>query len=154
MTALIPRKVLYGNPDKAQVEISPDGKYISYLGPVGSVQNVWVAPISDPWAGKPVTSDTTRGIRFYAWTYLPDHLLYIQDLQGDENWHVYDVNLATGAITDLTPIKGVNAQISKISAKCPEAIIVGLNDRVPQHHDQHLINLNTGERTLLLENPG
>src|SRR5206468_1582856 len=40
------------------------------------------------------------------------------------------------------------------SDKHPESIIVGLNDRVPQNHDQYLINLNTGERTLLLENPG
>src|SRR4051812_43630129 len=88
-TGLIPRTVLFGNPDKASPHISPDGKQLSFLAPVDGVMNVWVAPINHPDDAKPVTQDKKRGIRAYFWAYTSNHLLYIQDKGGDENWHVY-----------------------------------------------------------------
>ena len=66
---LIPRQVLFGNPDKTQVRLSPDGTQISYIAPWQGVLNVWVGPVVDPAAAQPVTNDTGRGIRFYNWAY-------------------------------------------------------------------------------------
>ncbi len=86
---LISRQVLFGNPDKAAVRSSPDGKRISYLASVNNVMNVFVGPIDDPAAAKPVTKDTKRGIRSYFWAYSNQHILYVQDNEGDENFHVY-----------------------------------------------------------------
>ncbi len=90
---LIPRRVLFDNPDKAAARISPDGKQISYLAPVDGVLNVWVGPIDDPDAAQPVTKDTKRGIRSYFWAYTNQHILYRQDVGGDEDWHVYSVEV-------------------------------------------------------------
>ena len=90
---LIPREVFFGNPDKASVQLSPDGKQISYLAPVEGVLNVWVGPADKPADAKPVTDDTHRGIRSYFWAQTSQHVLYIQDKDGDENWHLYSVNL-------------------------------------------------------------
>lgn len=154
MILLIPRKLIFGNPDKAFVQISPDGTRISYLAPVNGVLNVWVGPASDPEAAKPVTNDTNRGIRFYSWAYTNAHILYIQDIGGDENWRIYSVNLEDGNILDLTPFEGVQAQIQHVSHKFPTEILVGLNDRVPQLHDVYRININTGERSRVQENGG
>jgi dipeptidyl aminopeptidase/acylaminoacyl peptidase len=154
MIPLIPRKLIFGNPDKAFVQISPDGTRISYLAPVNGVLNVWVGPASDPEAAKPVTNDTNRGIRFYSWAYTNAHILYIQDIGGDENWRIYSVNLEDGNILDLTPFEGVQAQIQHVSHKFPTEILVGLNDRVPQLHDVYRININTGERSRVQENEG
>ncbi|MDP2364276.1 MAG: S9 family peptidase, partial [Ignavibacteria bacterium] len=78
-TELIPRKVLFDNPDKASLNISPDGKYIGYLAPVNGVLNVWVAPKDDPSKAVAVTNDTLRGIRIYFWAYTNDRILYLQD---------------------------------------------------------------------------
>src|SRR5262245_51011454 len=103
-TGLIPRKVLFDNPDKSNARISPDGKQLSFLAPVDGVLNVWVGPIDNPEAAKPVTQDKKRGIRSYNWAYTSKHLLYIQDQGGDENWHVYRVDLKSGETKDLTPI--------------------------------------------------
>jgi len=64
------------------------------------------------------------------------------------------VNLNTGETIDLTPLKGVTASVLSISSNFPEEIIVGLNDRIPQLHDLYRINISSGERTLILENPG
>ena len=42
---IIPRQVLFGNPDKASPKISPDGKRLAYLAPDEGVLNVWIRTI-------------------------------------------------------------------------------------------------------------
>ena len=152
-TPIIPRQVLFGNPDKAMVKISPDGTKIGYLAPVEGVLNVWVGPVDDPAAARPVTKDTYRGIRFYSWAYTNEHVLYIQDKGGDENWRLYSVDLGSGAIQDLTPIEGVQARVQEVSHKYPGEILVGLNDRDPKLHDLYRVDIETGERRMIQENP-
>ncbi len=151
---LLSREVLFGNPDRSGVQLSPDGTRISYLASVDGVLNVWVGPAGDPAAAEPVTDDTGRGIRIYFWAYDNRHVVYLQDNGGDENWRVYSVDLESGETADLTPIEGVQAQIYGVSHKKPGEILVGINDRDPQLHDVYRIDLATGERTCVLENPG
>ena len=150
-TPLIPRRVFFGNPDRAQVTISPDGEHLAWLAPRDGVLNVWVAPRERPADARPVTADNGRGIRFYAWAYTGGDILYIQDKGGDENWRVYSADIATGEVGDLTPFEGVAAQIVGLSHHRPEEIVVALNDRDPQWHDIYRVNLISGERTLLLQ---
>lgn len=151
-TPLIPRDVLFGNPDKASARLSPDGKYLSYLAPVEGVLNVWVAPADDPAAAQPVTQDKKRGIRMYFWSYTPDRLLYLQDTDGDENFHVYSVDVIKKETTDLTPIERVKAEITEVSRNFPNQILVGLNDRDPQFHDIYRVDISSGSRTLVQKN--
>lgn len=151
---LIPRKVLFGNPDKAAPTLSPDGAQMAFLAPVEGVLNVWVGPAGDPSQAHPVTRDTGRGIRQYFWAFTNRHILYIQDKNGDENWRIYAVELPSEQIKDLTPLAGVHAQVQGISEKFPAEILVGLNDRVPQLHDIYRLNIETGERQLVVQNEG
>ena len=149
---LIPRQVLFGNPDKAMARLSPDGKHLSYLAPVDGVLNIFVGTPDHPEEAQPVTADKKRGIRNYFWAYTNGHLLYTQDADGDENWHVYSVNLSNGEIKDLTPLQGVRAEMQEVSERFPNEVLVGLNDRDPQFHDLYRVNLNTGERELIQKN--
>ncbi len=151
---IIPRKKLFGNPDKASVQLSPDGLQISYLAAVNGVLNVWVAPREHLYAARPVTRDTGRGIRHYMWAYTNTHILFVQDKNGDENWRLYSVDLKTGGIIDLTPFDGVQARIQEISQKFPQELLLALNNRVPQLHDLYRANLTNGELTLIKQNDG
>ncbi len=151
---MIPRQVLFGNPEKSMARISPDGAYLSYLAPVEGVLNVWIATVDDPDSARPITNDEERGIRHYDWTYDGQHILYYQDAKGDEDWHVYATNIATGETRDLTPFEKVNSQILSVNEKTPDEILIGINNRNPQLHDVYRIALSTGERTLVEENPG
>jgi len=151
---LIPRKALFGNPDRTSVRISPDGEHLAWIAPHEGVLNVWVAPRQDLAAARVITDDRLRGIRYMMWAYNNSHILYIQDKGGDENWRVYSANLSGGDVKDLTPFEGAQARIEQASEFFPDEIIVGLNNRVPQLHDLHRVNILTGETTLVEENPG
>jgi dipeptidyl aminopeptidase/acylaminoacyl peptidase len=151
-TGLIPRDVIFGNPDRASPHLSPDGKLLSFLAPVDGVLNVWVGPADNPKEAKPVTADKKRGIRIHFWAYTNKHILYLQDADGDENWHVYKVDLQGNKTTDLTPLKKVQARIDGVSHKFPEEILISLNDRNPALHDVYRMNLLTGENKLLQKN--
>lgn len=150
-TPLIPRRALFGNPDRASVQVSPDGTRLAWLAPRDGVLNVWVAPRENVAAARPVTQDTGRGIRSYLWAFTDAHILYVQDKNGDENWRLYAVDLQSNAVQDLTPFEGVQARLIEVSPKYSGEVIVGLNHRNPQWHDIYRINLVTGERTLLLQ---
>jgi dipeptidyl aminopeptidase/acylaminoacyl peptidase len=150
---LIPRTELFGNPDRAMARISPDGKQLAYLAPVDNVLNVWVCPIGELAEAKPVTQDKKRGVRNYFWAYNNTHLLYSQDQDGDEDWHIYGVDLVSGKTTDLTPFPKIAAQVQEVSERFPDEILIAINNRNEQYHDIHRVNLKTGERSLVQENP-
>lgn len=149
---LISREALFGNPERAVVQISPDGKYLSWIAPVDGVMNVWVAPADDPAKAKAVTDDKARGIRQYFWSYRPDTLLYLRDTGGDEDFHLYSVDLASGEKRDLTDFPKTRAMVSGVSHLHPESILVGMNDRDAQWHDLYSVDLASGKRTLVEKN--
>lgn len=153
-TELIPRSVLFGNPDRASVRISPDGENLAYLAPLDGVLNVWVAPVNTPQEARPVTQDTGRGIRVYSWAYTNEHILYLQDVGGDENWRAYCVALKNAKVTDLTPELGVQAQLQHLSPRSPHEVLIALNDRDKRFHDLYRVEIPTGKRNLIQRNDG
>ena len=149
---IIPRKTLFGNPEREAVTVSRDGSRIAWLAPLDGVLNIWVAPVSDPSAARPVTRDEKRGIRTYFWAHNPDFILYAQDTDGDEDWHIYAVNLRDSETRDLTPFKGVHAVPHPPSPRFPDEVLIGVNDRDPRFHDVHRVNILTGESRLTMRN--
>ncbi|MGN6107568.1 MAG: S9 family peptidase [Kofleriaceae bacterium] len=149
---LIPRSVLFGNPDRVAVQISPDGKHLSWIAPRDGVLNIWVAPAGKLDEARPVTAEKVRPIRSYTWAYSGAYVLYDQDTAGDENFHVFRTDIATGTSTDLTPFPGARASITRRSPKHPNKLLVEINDRNPQVFDLHEVDLATGKRTLVLQN--
>ena len=158
MAELIPRRVLFGNPERISPRISPDASTLAWIAPHEGVLNVWTAPLgpdgADWAAARVVTDDTDRGIRVFAWAHDGRHLLYLQDTGGDENWRLHDVDLQTMQRRDLTPFDGVQAQIIATEKKFPTDILVALNRDNPQLHDVYRLDLVTGELVKEVENPG
>ena len=149
---LIPRSVLFGNPERADVQISPDGAYLSWLAPSDGVLNVWVAKAGDLASAKPVTSDKKRPVREYHWTYDRKHLVYLQDTGGDENFHIFRVEVATGEVVDLTPIPGAKADVVRLSERKPNVLVTSINARDPGLFDLYAIDIASGKRSLVVKN--
>ena len=170
MVDLIPREVLFGNPERISPAISPDGTRLAWIAPHEGVLNVWVAPIGasgasgvDWDAATVVTDDADRGIRVFAWARDGRHLLYLQDTGGDENWRLYDVDMETPAAAggtagwakrDLTPYDGIQARIIATKKSHRDEVLVGMNRDNPQLHDVYRLELKTGNLAKLIENPG
>ena len=144
---LIPRAVLFGNPSKLSPALSPDGKRIAYLAPDQGVLNVWIRTMGEQ-DDQAVTQDRGRGIRFFTWAENSAQLLYVQDQDGDENWHIYAIGAEGGEARDLTPVDGVQARFVAKDPSQPDKILVALNDRDPKLHDVYSVNLKSGERKL------
>ena len=149
---LIERKILFGNPDKAMVKLSPDGQYISYIAPREGVLNIWIAPSSDPLNAKPITDDKDRGIRSYYWAYNNTHIIFSQDEKGDENFRIYTYNLENKETKLLTNDKGVKAFLYGISHRSPNEILIGLNERDKRYFDVYKFDILKGTKELLIEN--
>ena len=151
---LIPREILFGNPKRARPQLSPDGQYLTYLAPdEKNVLQVWLRTVGQEDDRK-LTDDQKRGIRMYFWTYSPQQLIYLQDSDGDENFHLYLVNIQSNIVRDLTPFQNVKAQVVDLDPNFPDEVLVGLNLNDPQKFDVYRINLNNGAVEFETENPG
>src|SRR5487761_1826596 len=136
MTKLIPLEVLFGNPQRIQPAISPDGTQLAWIAPQDGVLNVSVAPVNEAgidWAAARVVTE---------------------DTDGSENWRLYDVDLVTAERRDLTPFDNVQARILAIDKQFPDDVLVGLNRDNPQLHDVYRLSLVTGELVREVANPG
>ncbi|MBD0253199.1 MAG: S9 family peptidase [Rubrobacter sp.] len=156
MVALIPREVLFGNPERMSPRLSPDGERLAYIAPRDGVLNVWVGPVGGrPGEDfEPVTDDRKRGIRVCFWAEDNRHVVYLQDEGGDENWRVHAVDASTKEDRDLTPFEGVRAQIVGSSRHFPDTLLVALNRENPELHDVYRLTLSTGDLDLVAKNPG
>jgi len=152
--ALIPRATLFGNPVRAAGQISPDGKQFAFIAPRDGVMNLWVAPIADVAAAKPLTAEKTRPIRNYFWAPDSSQLLFVNDLGGDENFLLYGVNTATGNTRALTPFTKTRVQVVQVSNLVKDRILVGVNNRDAKWHDVHSLDLKSGKLTPVLMNMG
>ena len=148
---------LFKAPNRAAATISPDGSRIAFLAPWRNRLNVWVqsSDSTDPDDARCVTADETRSVLHYEWTDDPRWLLYTQDDGGDENWHVYRVDLddPTAPVVDLTPFPGIRAYFELLADR-PGKAFVGMNERRPDLYDAYELDIATGDLTLLAENPG
>ena len=158
---IIDRELLFDSPEIAGGQLSPDGKFISFIKPYKGTQNIWVKKLEEDFTkAKPLTADTVRPIRSYFWSRDGKYILYSQDKGGDENFNIYAVNPqeapALGSDIpvnrDLTNLKGVRVYIYAIPLNDPDAIYIGLNDRDKAWHDLYKMKISTGERTLIRQN--
>jgi len=150
---LIPREVLFGNPVKANPRISPDGKMMAYLAPVDDVRNVWVKTVGAE-DDRVVTEDDDRGIRRYFWAADSKHIMYLQDIGGNENWRLYGVNLKAREIKDFTPFDNVQVRIVARDKHFPNELLIAMNKENPRVHDVYHLDLTSGELKLVAKNPG
>src|SRR4028119_1728744 len=154
---LIPREVLFGNPQRVAPRLSPDGERLAYLAPREGGLHARARPGGSPAGGDdfgPVTDDRKRGIRTYFWAEDGRHIVYLQDEGGDENWRVHAVDPATQEDRDLTPFEGVQAQIVDKSRCFPDALLVALNRENAELHDVYRLTLSTGDLDRVAKNPG
>jgi dipeptidyl aminopeptidase/acylaminoacyl peptidase len=150
--SVLPRKLVFGNPERVAPVISPDGKKLGWIAPKDGVLNVYVTPTTDLAQAKAVTDEKNRPITSFAWAFDNQHVLYAIDQNGDENVHVFSVDVRTSERKDLTPFEKTQGRIQMLSDKFPQTVLLGTNDRDPKYHDVYRVDIGSGERKLLQKN--
>ncbi len=158
---LIDRELIFGNPEIAAAQLSPDGKFLAFLKPWKETRNVWVKKIDEPFASaRLLTTEAKRPVGGYFWTRDSRYILYVKDNEGDENFNLYAVDPAAAAPAgaeappsrDLTGMKGVVVEIYSLPKSDPDTAYIGINDRDKAWHDLYKLKLSNGEKTLVRKN--
>ncbi len=148
----IPLRDFFKNPEKTGFQVSPDGKYISYLSPWEDRLNVFVQKLGDKEAIR-VTSAKERDIAGYFWKG-NDRIVFLQDSGGDENYKLYSVDRNGNNTKLFTPPDKVRAGIVDDLEDIDDEMLISLNQRDPKAFDVYRLNLATGEMKIVAENPG
>jgi dipeptidyl aminopeptidase/acylaminoacyl peptidase len=158
---LIDRDLIFGDPEIAGAELSPDGKYIAFVKPWNNTRNVYVKGVTEPFsAARLLTTETKRPVAGFLWTRDSKFIVFAKDHDGDENFNVYAVDPSAkpeaGAEAppsrDLTGLKGVRVALYEAPKSDPDILYIGLNDRDKAWHDLYKLRISTGEKTLVRKN--
>jgi dipeptidyl aminopeptidase/acylaminoacyl peptidase len=142
----------FKNPEKANFQLSPDGKFYAYMAPYKDRLNIFVQEIGKE-AATQLTYDTARSIYGFVWG-SNQRILYLKDKGGDENTKLFGVDIDGSNLKGLTDFDKVLTQIIDDLPDIDDYVIIGMNKRNPQIFDPYRLNINTGELTMLAENPG
>ena len=152
MPLQIPLEDFFRNPEKSAYQISPDGKFISFMAPYESRMNIFVQKAGSDKTTR-LTSETDRDIAGYYWANA-DRILFLKDSGGDENYALYGVDKDGKNSKCLTCFEGVRTQLIDELEDQPDFVIIGLNQRNAMVFDPYRLNIKTGEKEMLAENPG
>jgi hypothetical protein len=149
----IPLRDFFKNPVSRGYLLSPDGKTLSYLAPWETRMNIFIRPTAGGEA-KRITSDKDRDIRDYFWKG-NQFVVYAQDIKGDENFHLFCIDLKTGKVKDLTDFPKVRAElVDDLEDISENEIVMMMNKRNPELFDAYRLNVATGQMKMIAENPG
>jgi dipeptidyl aminopeptidase/acylaminoacyl peptidase len=158
---LIDRELLFGNPEIAGAQLSPDGKYLAFLKPWKDTRNVWVKKVEEPFsAARLLTAETKRPVAGFLWSRDARFVIFVKDNDGDENFNAYAVDPTSSpaggseapVARDLTGLKGTVVQLYSAPKHDPDILYIGLNDRDKSWFDLYRLKISTGERTLIRKN--
>lgn len=156
---VLDRELFFGNPEIAGGQLSPDGKWISFMKAYEGIMNIWVKKFDEPFSKARPLTDSKRPMRGYFWSYDGKYILYVKDENGDENINIFAVdpmaaveNNSIPTSRNITPLKEITAQINLVSKKNPDIIIVSINDRDKAWHDLYQLKISTAELTKIYEN--
>lgn len=153
---LLPRELLFGPVQRTCAQLSPDGTRLAFLAPDrDGVMNIWLTdrPL-DVAKARQLTHSSRKDLPPFRWAEDDLHLLYWQDNDGDENWHLYAIDTRTGNVRDLTPFPGARMQNLLTDPGHPHEVLVGLNKRSRVVFDMYRVNLDDGSLRLEASNPG
>ncbi|MFH4354629.1 MAG: S9 family peptidase [Neisseriaceae bacterium] len=155
---LIDRAVLFGNPEIAGADLSPNGQYIAFLKEHNGILNLWLKRVDEPYQKAKLLTDSPRPLAGYFWTEDSRYLLYLKDQDGDENYKLYALEPQKATATELpqsknlTPFKDVTVELFHLSQNHPDWIWLGLNNRDKAWHDLYRLSISSGKLEKIYEN--
>ena len=135
--------------------VSPDGTRLGWIASHGGRSTVHFLTLGADDT-RPIDTHSRRTVFGFAWAADSRRILYLQDADGDEKYHVYltSIERPDDRPVDLTPSPGSLAWIHRVIRSDPDQIILAWNKRDRSIFDLYRVSLTTHEHTLIAENPG
>ncbi|MFH0733380.1 MAG: S9 family peptidase [bacterium] len=149
---LVPMRDFFRNPEKTGFKLSPNGQYLSFMQPWEKRLNIYIQKIGEKEATK-ITNAKERDIAGYFWKG-DNKIVYVQDSKGDENFHLFSVNIDGTNLIDLTPFEKVKVEILDDLSENPNNLLIQMNKRNPNLFDVYRIDITNGKFDMIAENPG
>jgi len=149
----IPLKVLFGSSQKSRPQISPDGSKLAYLAPINGIRNIFVKTLGKD-DDRAITNQQQRDITNYFWNFNNNEIFYLQDKAGNENWHIYSVDLNTKRVTSITPFEGIRVGVISYKKQFPDEMLISMNKRDPKVFDVYKLDLKTKDLKMVVQNSG
>ena len=151
-THLIPRELLVGDPDRAGPRLDPEGKLIGF-GARGAKSSVFrIGPIDDVAKATDLMLPTAGRVKRWMFSHVPDHILYVQDRDGSEEWRTYSLDRSTKRFVELVPEGYATAEIAGISRHRPSEVAVAAARKGGEVKDLFVVDIRTGKATLVFAN--
>ena len=148
----IPLEDFFKNPEKSSYQISPNGDYFSFMAPYKSRMNIFIQKRGDSNSVQ-LTFEEDRDVAGYFWPN-DNQIMFLKDDGGDENYHLFGVEIDGSNLVSYTDFEGVRAQMIDDLPDQDDFVVIGLNKRNKQVFDPYRLNLTSGELTMIAENPG
>jgi len=144
-------KDYFQKPRQSSFQFSPDGLYFSYMEKDENNKKHVYVKNTETGEIKRVIEEKEELIRGYGWAN-NNRLIYVMDNGGNENYHLFAVDLNGANQVDLTPFKAVKVGILSNLKDQPDYMIIQLNKDNPQIFEPYKINIKTGDLIKLFEN--
>ena len=134
----------FRTPSEFSFKLSPDGKYLSYMKRRETGErDLYLKDIAAQQENLLIKQGEDL-IRGYFWAN-DNRILYLQDKGGNENYHLFGVDVDGSNKKELTPYEGVRVGVLEILKDDDDHIVIQMNKENPQQEEPYLLNINSGE---------
>ena len=140
----------FARPAASSFQLSPNGKYLSYLEKEGLKNHVYIKELATGEVVRAI-EEKEEPIKGYGWIN-DERLFYAMDHGGNENYHIYAADIDGSNALDLTPFEGARAGIISLLKEQKDYIIISMNKDNPQVFEPFKLNVVTGQLEKLYEN--
>ncbi|MCD8483002.1 MAG: hypothetical protein LR015_10285 [Verrucomicrobia bacterium] len=158
---VIPAEDFFRTPQFRDFTISPDGNSIAMIGEWNSRQNLFVFDLATR-EGRRITSYRRNNVLGVTWAN-NERILYFMDDDGNESLGIFAVNRDGSRPRVLVrPFSGRPQGVGAFRRTViidrlvnePNHVLVTNNDRHLEYPDVFRMNINTGDMSIVLRNPG
>ncbi|MEZ0454330.1 prolyl oligopeptidase family serine peptidase [Sphingobacterium thalpophilum] len=149
----IPINHFFSTPEKSSFKISPDGRYIAYIGIDNHCKNIYLIDLQHQDSSKQLTYQNDINVKSFVWN-SSSKISFLTEQSSQDSLRLYAVDIKTDKIWPL--IKPVRARFRWVHAtvSADGSFIAGINDRDSSLFDLYRIYLDGRPRELVLQNPG
>lgn len=144
-------KDYFKKPKQSSFQFSPNGLYLSFREKDDNSKNHVYVKNTETDKVVRVIEEGEDLVRGYGWAN-DNRLIYVQDKGGDENYHLFAVDLDGKNQKELTPYEDVQVGILALLKEQEDYMIIQMNKDNPQIFEPYKINIKNGELEKLFEN--